>query len=135
MGYCPKCRSLLYPGDQESMDLVGVCSGCVTYDKTPGKSVQAAFDRAKVERAKKLGKGRITHQMLQQALYVHGRRPSTTEEWLAEHHQIASALDSTLPGPVPRDLVWRLLADDPIWLERVSSKPRRRARLVPRISR
>jgi hypothetical protein len=36
-GYCPKCASRLYSGDAEYMDKTGVCSNCVTYDKTLDK--------------------------------------------------------------------------------------------------
>lgn len=29
-GYCPNCHSKLYPVDEESMQLVNVCSYCTT---------------------------------------------------------------------------------------------------------
>lgn len=32
-GYCPKCRSRLYPVDEEYMRKHGVCSYCVTVQK------------------------------------------------------------------------------------------------------
>ena len=31
--YCPKCKSRLYPADDEPMKKYGVCSFCVTYNK------------------------------------------------------------------------------------------------------
>lgn len=43
MAYCPKCKSLLYPQDEQYMSAVGVCSYCVTYDNTPDKRYQAAY--------------------------------------------------------------------------------------------
>ena len=42
-GYCPKCGSRLYPGDEDYINKTGVCSHCVTYDKTPDKRFQQAF--------------------------------------------------------------------------------------------
>ena len=41
--YCPKCRSKLYSGDTEYMDATGVCSYCVTNDKTSDKRFQKAL--------------------------------------------------------------------------------------------
>jgi len=32
MKYCPKCKSLLYPIDEEYMAERGICSYCCTYD-------------------------------------------------------------------------------------------------------
>lgn len=46
-GYCPKCASRLMPGDDESMTYAGVCSSCVTWDRTPGKRYQTAFNEGK----------------------------------------------------------------------------------------
>lgn len=51
-GYCPKCGSRLYPGDTESMEIVGVCSSCVCYDRTPDKRLQKALEEGKAKRAK-----------------------------------------------------------------------------------
>lgn len=39
--YCPKCKSRLFPGDQESISLVGVCSYCTTWDKRFREALQA----------------------------------------------------------------------------------------------
>lgn len=50
--YCPKCRSRLYEGDMECMEIVGVCSSCVCYDRTPDKRLQKALDDGKAKIAK-----------------------------------------------------------------------------------
>ena len=49
MGYCPKCKSRLYEGDTQYMEIVGVCSSCVCYDRTPDKRLQKAFDEGKAK--------------------------------------------------------------------------------------
>lgn len=46
MPYCPKCKSRLFEDDRLSMLRVGVCSGCVTYDTTPGRRLQATYSAA-----------------------------------------------------------------------------------------
>lgn len=51
-GYCPRCKSRLYPADEESMNAVGVCSYCTTYDTTPDKRLAgklADYRKAKEE--------------------------------------------------------------------------------------
>jgi DNA-directed RNA polymerase subunit M/transcription elongation factor TFIIS len=57
-GYCPKCGSRLYPDDEKAMRLIGVCSGCVCYDRSPDRRYQTAYDAAvkkEAEQAKKRG--------------------------------------------------------------------------------
>jgi hypothetical protein len=44
-GYCPKCGSRLYPADEEYIEKAGVCSDCVTWDKTPDQRYKKAFER------------------------------------------------------------------------------------------
>jgi hypothetical protein len=46
MSYCPKCKSVLAPADNEYIEKAGVCSYCVTYDNTPDKRFRAKFDEA-----------------------------------------------------------------------------------------
>lgn len=41
MGYCPKCKSQLYPDDQQYIAAAGVCGYCVTWDKQDGQYKQA----------------------------------------------------------------------------------------------
>jgi DNA-directed RNA polymerase subunit M/transcription elongation factor TFIIS len=55
--YCPKCKSRLYPGDEDYMDAVNVCSGCVSYGSADlKKRYNAYMDR--ITKAKKKKKGR-----------------------------------------------------------------------------
>lgn len=50
--YCPKCGSLLFPGDEESIEATGICSYCTTYDKTPDKRFQKRLSAFRAERAR-----------------------------------------------------------------------------------
>jgi transcription initiation factor TFIIIB Brf1 subunit/transcription initiation factor TFIIB len=51
-GYCPRCGSRLYPADEEYMLVCGVCSGCVTWDKSGKyKAVWNDHQRKEAERA------------------------------------------------------------------------------------
>ena len=51
--YCPKCKSKLYPDDEEPMEAVGVCGGCVSYDNTPDKRLQKKLEEYKSKKAKR----------------------------------------------------------------------------------
>ena len=57
--YCPKCRDTLYPGDIKYLNAVGVCSGCVTWDKTPDKRYAKAWNDHlyKIKQKNKIRKG------------------------------------------------------------------------------
>lgn len=53
--YCPKCKSLLCPDDQEYIKATGVCSYCVTWDATPDKrfmKLWAEYKKTKKRRVK-----------------------------------------------------------------------------------
>lgn len=43
-GYCPRCGSRLYPADAEYMKATGGCSGCVTWDWSPTRHYQRAWN-------------------------------------------------------------------------------------------
>ena len=42
--YCPHCRDTLYPADVKYLEAIGVCSGCVTWDRTPDKRFAKAWN-------------------------------------------------------------------------------------------
>jgi hypothetical protein len=50
-GCCPKCGSRLYSDDERYMKHSGVCSGCVSWDKTPDKRFQKAYDEGVTKEA------------------------------------------------------------------------------------
>lgn len=41
--YCPKCKSRLYPIDNDYIIKTGVCSYCVTYDNTPDQRFRKLY--------------------------------------------------------------------------------------------
>jgi len=45
-GYCPRCASRLYPGDDPYIKRAGVCSFCVTNDTTPDARFRSAYSAA-----------------------------------------------------------------------------------------
>lgn len=45
-GYCPKCKSRLFPADDDYMEKAGVCSACVTWDKTPDRRFKQKYEDA-----------------------------------------------------------------------------------------
>jgi hypothetical protein len=53
MTYCPKCKSRIFPGDEEYLNVAGVCSYCVTYDRTPDKRFFKAWENYKASQVKK----------------------------------------------------------------------------------
>lgn len=55
MSYCPKCKSRLYAGDSEYIEVTGVCSFCVCYDTTPDKRFQNKMDEYR--KSKKVTQG------------------------------------------------------------------------------
>ncbi len=42
-GYCPKCGSQLYPNDETPMLAIGVCGDCLSWDRSPGRQLQACY--------------------------------------------------------------------------------------------
>ena len=52
-GYCPKCKSRLYPNDEEPMEAAGVCGDCVAWDKTPDKRFQKKVEEYRKNKATK----------------------------------------------------------------------------------
>lgn len=46
-GYCPRCKSKLYPDDARYMQGAGVCGSCVTFDGTPDRRFHMAMERFK----------------------------------------------------------------------------------------
>jgi hypothetical protein len=65
-GCCPKCGSRLYHDDERYMKHAGVCGGCVSWDKTPNKRYQKAYDEGidrenmkSAERMKKRGDSKV----------------------------------------------------------------------------
>lgn len=49
-GYCPVCKSKLFPVDEKPMRLVKACSSCVTYNTTCRQDYDAALAEEKRKR-------------------------------------------------------------------------------------
>lgn len=49
MSYCPKCKSRLFPQDDEYIANAGVCSYCVTNDSTPDKRFAKKWNEYKAK--------------------------------------------------------------------------------------
>lgn len=64
--HCPKCKSRLYPGDDDAMRWAGVCSNCVSYDHTEDHRYQAAYragkakEEAEYQKAERARRRRLT---------------------------------------------------------------------------
>jgi len=59
MSYCPKCKSLLYPDDVRYIMATGVCSGCVSWDRTPGRIYRKALEEYEARQERRNGGKRI----------------------------------------------------------------------------
>lgn len=50
MTYCPRCKSKLFPADEESIRLINVCSGCISYSKPLQQQYAEAVAKNKQKR-------------------------------------------------------------------------------------
>ena len=88
--YCPKCRSRLFPADEEYMKAAGVCGDCVAYDKSPDHRYRMKYLAYLEQQKNPTKKDPVVTAQVQAPTKTPTTRPTTRPS------------PTTTPSPTPR---------------------------------